>query len=157
MQRLKLTLAILKPDVYAQPIHHKRILKLIQKEGFIVANETVASWNQQQAKAFYKEHDGKFFQQRLVEFMSSGEFHAMVLAHKTEDAITKWRGLLGFTKCYKARHQNPTSIRAMYGLSDTRNAGHGSDSLESFVKEYEIIFPGWDPQQWATEFQETSG
>ena len=48
MQRLTLTLAILKPDVYAQPIHHKRILKLIQKEGFIVANETVASWNQQQ-------------------------------------------------------------------------------------------------------------
>ena len=48
------------------------------------------------------------------------------------------------------------SIRAMYGLSDTRNAGHGSDSLESFVKEYEIIFPGWDPQQWASEFRETS-
>ena len=60
-----------------------------------------------QADKFYEEHRGKFFQQRLVEFMSSGEFHALVLAHKTEDAVTKWRSLLGFTKCYKTRQKNP--------------------------------------------------
>lgn len=150
-----MTLAILKPDVYAHPIHHQRILKLIHKEGFVVAKETVTSWNRIQADKFYEEHRGKFFQQRLVEFMSSGEFHALVLAHKTEDAVTKWRSLLGFTKCYKTRQKNPDSIRALYGLSDTRNAGHGSDSLESFVKESKILFPDWDCAQWTIGNGET--
>ena len=60
-----------------------------------------------QAERFYEEHRGKFFYQRLVEFMSSGEFHALVLAHPSEPAITKWRGMLGLTKCYKARESQP--------------------------------------------------
>ena len=48
MQRLTMTLAILKPDVYAHPIYHQRILKLIHEEGFVVAKEAVTSWNKRQ-------------------------------------------------------------------------------------------------------------
>jgi len=148
MQRLTFTLALIKPDVYANPKHHETILNLIKKEKFVIAKDTVTSWSKGQAKEFYREHDGKFFQQRLVEFMSSGEFHALVLAHKTDDAILKWRGMLGMTKCYKSREFDRRSIRALYGLSDTRNAGHGSDSVESFENEVKLLFPSWDYKEW---------
>lgn len=36
---------------------------------------------------------------------------------------------------------HPDCIRALYGLSDTRNACHGSDSIESVIKEIQIFFP----------------
>lgn len=48
---------------------------------------------------------------------------------------------MGPTKVYKAIYSNPDCIRALYGLSDTRNACHGSDSEESALREISIIFP----------------
>ena len=151
MQRLSLTLAILKPDVFAHTIHHVKILDLISNEKFIIAKQSVLSWDPVQAEEFYSEHRGKFFQQRLVEFMSSGEFHALVLAHKREDAISKWRTMLGPTKCYQARQKSRDCIRSLYGLSDTRNAGHGSDSIENFEREVQFMFPGWDYKEWMAD------
>ena len=150
--RLTLTLALLKPDLYSHALHHDRVLKLLQREQFIIAKEAVVSWDRGTAEHFYREHQGRFFQQRLVEFMSSGEkFHALVLGHRTEDAVRKWRSMLGPTKCYQARggSEERGSIRALYGLSDTRNAGHGSDSLHSFEREVAFVFPGWDYKKWA--------
>lgn len=103
---------------------------------------------------------GRFFYQRLVEFMSrwatfwrilsqrfpclsqqpislsgsshdfcccschSGPMRAYVLAR--EDAIRHWRDLMGPTKVFRARHTSPASIRAQFGLTDTRNTTHGS-------------------------------
>ena len=67
---------------------------------------------------------GKFFFGRLVSYMSSGPINPMVLAHK--DAIQKWRALMGPTKSYVAQATAPHTIRGMYGLTDTRNATHGS-------------------------------
>ena len=48
----------------------------------------------------------------------------MILAH--EDAISRWRKLMGPTKVYKTQHEEPNCIRGMFGLSDTRNCTHGS-------------------------------
>lgn len=39
---------------------------------------------------------------------------------------------------------HPDSIRALYGISDTRNACHGSDSVESVIKEIKIFFPEFE-------------
>jgi nucleoside-diphosphate kinase len=52
-----------------------------------------------------------------------------------------WRQLLGPTKVFKAIHSHPDSIRGLFGLTDTRNACHGSDSVESVAKEIKIFFP----------------
>jgi nucleoside-diphosphate kinase len=49
-----------------------------------------------------------------------------------EDAIPKWRSLLGPTNSETARNQAPTSIRAQFGTDGTRNACHGSDSRNLF-------------------------
>ena len=43
------------------------------------------------------------------------------------------------------------SVRALYGLSDTRNAGHGSDSPESFQKEAKLMFPDLDYKDLVAE------
>lgn len=43
-----------------------------------------------------------------------------------EDAISHWRELMGPTKVYRARYTSPSTIRAQYGLTDTRNTTHGS-------------------------------
>lgn len=54
----------------------------------------------------------------------SGPMRAYVLAR--EDAIRHWRDLMGPTKVFRARHTSPASIRAQFGLTDTRNTTHGS-------------------------------
>ena len=138
------TLALLKPDVISNPVTHRTLLSLIKTTGFFIQHEGMISWSKAEARNFYSEHEGRFFHQRLVEFMSSGEFHALVLGHKTDNAITKWRELLGPTKCYQARAVNRECIRTLYGLTDTRNAVHGSDSVESFRREVKLVFPEYD-------------
>lgn len=49
---------------------------------------------------------------------------AYILAH--EDAVVRWRCLMGPTRVSRARNTAPDSIRGAYGLTDTRNATHGS-------------------------------
>lgn len=49
---------------------------------------------------------------------------AYILAR--EDAIRHWRELMGPTKVFRARYTSPASIRAQFGLTDTRNTTHGS-------------------------------
>lgn len=60
-------------------------------------------------------------------FMCSGPSDVHILAHS--NAIAQWRQLLGPTKVYQAQFTAPHSIRGMFGLSDTRNAAHGSGIL----------------------------
>lgn len=77
--------------------------------------------------------------------MPSGETEVLILEH--EDAISKWREMLGPTKVYKTIYSHPTSIRGLYGISDTRNACHGSDSPESALSEILKIFPDFKSSQ----------
>lgn len=42
------------------------------------------------------------------------------------NAIQDWRQLMGPTKVYHTIFTHPDSIRGMFGLTDTRNATHGS-------------------------------
>lgn len=65
-----------------------------------------------------------------------------------DNAISRWRALLGPTKVFRTVYTHPESIRGMYGLSDTRNAGHGSDSIESAKREIGIFFKDFDADQW---------
>ena len=79
---------------------------------------------------FFDNTAAKFFFERLVNYMMSGETEALVLAHS--QAIPKWRELMGPTKPSLAQSLAPDSIRALHGLTDTRNAVHGSGQLCSF-------------------------
>lgn len=81
----------------------------------------------------------------------SGPIEALVLGG--DSAISRWRALLGPTKVFKTIYSHPDSLRGMYGLSDTRNAGHGSDSMESAKREIGIFFNDFDVDQWLSRQQ----
>ncbi|XP_077990979.1 nucleoside diphosphate kinase 6-like [Glandiceps talaboti] len=143
---LQLTLAVIKPDVVAQPYKVQEIKQIILENNFYFVRSKLLKWSKADAQKFYAEHEGKFFYNRLVDYMTSGSLSAHVLAR--EDAIAHWRKLMGPTKVFKAKDTAPDSIRARYGLTDTRNGTHGSDSPESVKREIGIFFPSFDIQEW---------
>ncbi|XP_051818883.1 nucleoside diphosphate kinase 6 isoform X1 [Antechinus flavipes] len=79
----------------------------------------------------------------------SGPIRAYILAH--EDAIQLWRNLMGPTKVFRARYVAPDSIRGRFGLTDTRNTTHGSDSVVSARREIATFFPDFDERRWYQE------
>ncbi|XP_074599807.1 nucleoside diphosphate kinase 6 isoform X1 [Brevipalpus obovatus] len=92
---------------------------------------------------------GKFFHGRLISFITSGPLWAHILARP--DAIKTWRNLMGPTKVFKAIYEAPESIRGKFGLSDTRNAVHGSDSEETAFREMQFFFPEFSQHDWRTQ------
>ncbi|XP_038600633.1 nucleoside diphosphate kinase 6 isoform X3 [Tachyglossus aculeatus] len=146
---LQLTLALMKPDAVAHPLILEAVRDQILKHGFLIVRARELLWAREDCRAFYREHAGRFFYQRLVEFMSSGPMRACILARV--DAVRQWRALLGPTKVFRARHEAPDSIRGSYGLTDTRNTVHGSDSEVSAHREMAAFFPDFSPQRWYRE------
>lgn len=144
--RLQLTLAVIKPDVVAHPYRFRVIRDLILEKDFLVVRSKLLRWTRSDAERFYSEHKGRFFYNRLVGFMTSGPMCAQILAG--DDAISRWRKLMGPTKTYRAKHLEPESIRGQHGLTDTRNATHGSDSPESATKEIGFFFPEFNIPLW---------
>ncbi|CAO3595083.1 unnamed protein product [Absidia cylindrospora] len=74
--------------------------------------------------------------------MTSGPFQAYILS--SSDAIKKWRSLIGPTHPVRARIHQPDTLRALYGLTDTRNSFHGSDSDHNARQEIQFFFPDFD-------------
>lgn len=69
MQKLQLTLAIIKPHAVKNPVALSFIRQVI-KNKFIVVKSKRVSLDKETACNFYKEHCGKFFYNRLVTFMA---------------------------------------------------------------------------------------
>ncbi|KAK6626628.1 hypothetical protein RUM44_009104 [Polyplax serrata] len=144
--KLELTFAILKPHVAAVPFRLQDIHSKILANGFYIVRTKKQRITLDQAKEFYDEHREKFFYNRLVTFMSSGPCYFHILAR--ENAIQFWRNLMGPTKVFKTIFTHPHTIRGVHGLSDTRNATHGSDSEDSFKKEAKVFFPDFSASEW---------
>ncbi|KAJ8271035.1 hypothetical protein GJAV_G00122040 [Gymnothorax javanicus] len=143
---LQLTLAIIKPDAVAHPLMLEALHQKILENKFIIVKSKEIVWSRQHSERFYAEHKGRFFYQRLVEFMSSGPMWAYILAR--EEAVNHWRMLMGPTKVFRARYVAPSSIRACFGLTDTRNTTHGSDSEDSARREIAFFFPEFSVDEW---------
>ncbi|GAA5898155.1 uncharacterized protein JCM6883_000940 [Sporobolomyces salmoneus] len=139
---LQLTLGIIKPSVTAHQPHVQDIMRTIKQSGLEIVRTKRIFWKEKDAEQFYGEHKGRFYYPRLVQHASSGPFVALALCGP--DAIKRWRTLIGPTKVFQGQWEQPESLRARYGLSDTRNGFHGSDSSESAAKELGQVFEGWD-------------
>ncbi|XP_050996349.1 nucleoside diphosphate kinase 6 [Acomys russatus] len=148
-QALQLTLALIKPDAVAHPLILEAVHQQILSNKFLIVRTRELQWKKEDCRRFYREHEGRFFYQRLVEFMASGPIRAYILAHK--DAIQLWRTLMGPTRVFRARHVAPDSIRGSLGLTDTRNTTHGSDSVVSASREIAAFFPDFSEQRWYEE------
>ena len=120
---------------------------MILDEKFLIVRSKYLSLSRSRAEDFYAEHEGKFFYNRLVTYMSSGRCQPLILARP--GAILHWRQLMGPTKVFSTRFTAPSSIRGQFGLTDTRNSGHGSDSEQTAAREIEFFFPEFDVKAWA--------
>ena len=70
------------------------------------------------AHAFYGEHKGKSFFEKLVKFMTSGEVVGMELV--AENAILKWRQLIGPTNSL-VQSSIPLSLTIPFRPPDNRH------------------------------------
>jgi nucleoside-diphosphate kinase len=132
------TFAIIKPDAVKRRLTGK-ILQRIEDEGFSVRAMRRIHLSRQQAEGFYDVHRARPFFASLTEFMSSGPCVALVL--EADDAIKKWRTLMGATDPAKA---DAGTLRKEFAESIERNATHGSDAPETAAYEIGYFFAGID-------------
>ncbi|PID76054.1 MAG: nucleoside-diphosphate kinase [Deltaproteobacteria bacterium] len=130
------TFAIIKPNAFAEG-NAGKILSRIYEEGFTVVGLKKLFMDKSEAEGFYFVHKGKPFFDSLIDFMSSGPCIVMVL--EAEDAIKKWRELMGATNPADATEG---SLRKLYGASLGQNGTHGSDSPEAAAFEIGYFFSG---------------
>ncbi|KAL2932998.1 putative nucleoside diphosphate kinase 5, partial [Bienertia sinuspersici] len=132
------TLAIIKPDgVYGNC--SDKIKSLIIDGGFSITKEMKIQLDEVSAGSFYTEHSSKSFFRSLVEYMtSSGPVVVMIL--EKDNAVADWRELIGPTDAEKAKVTHPQSIRAMCGINAERNCVHGSDAIQSALREISFFF-----------------
>ncbi len=130
------TLAIIKPDAVAAR-HAGRIIQRIEEAGFQIRAMRLLHLTVRDAEGFYAVHRERPFFSSLTTFMSSGP--AVVLALESDDAIRKWRTLMGATDPAKA---DAGTIRKEFGRSIENNATHGSDAPETAAFEVGYFFPG---------------
>lgn len=93
--------------------------------------------SQADAEGFYAVHRERPFFGSLTKFMSSGP--VIVLALEADDAIKKWRALMGATDPGKA---DAGTLRKEFGRSIENNATHGSDAPDTAAFEVGYFFPG---------------
>ncbi len=132
------TLGIIKPDAVAAG-HAGEILAIIEENGFRLVAMKMAKLERRQAEAFYGVHRGKPFFDSLVSFMTEGQI--IVVALEREDAIRKWREVMGATNPANAAEG---TIRKRFGAGIERNAVHGSDAPETAQFELSFMFAGMD-------------
>ncbi len=132
------TFAIIKPDA-VKSRYTGRILQRIEEAGFTIRAMQMRSLSTNEAEGFYAVHRERPFFASLTQFMSSGP--VVVLALEAEDAIKKWRTLMGATDPAKA---DAGTLRKEFGASIENNATHGSDAAETAAFELGYFFPGID-------------
>ena len=128
------TLSMIKPNAI-EAGNLGNIIALFEKDGLRVAALKMKHLSPREARAFYAEHEGKPFFERLVDFMTSGPMCALVL--EGDNAVDRNREIMGATDPAKAA---PGTLRALYAESMTKNAVHGSDSTASATREIAFFF-----------------
>lgn len=131
------TFAMIKPDAYSQI---GKIIDSVYQNGFCINSLRMSKFTKETAGQFYGEHKEKSFYPNLESFITSDVVVGMELV--AEDAVTKWRELIGPTNTQNAKAQAPSSLRALFGTDGTRNAVHGSDSQGSMKREVDFWFKG---------------
>jgi len=132
------TLAIIKPDAVASR-RTGQIIQRIEDAGFQIRAMRLLHLSPREAEGFYAVHRERPFFGSLTKFMASGP--VVVLALEAEDAIKKWRNLMGATDPAKAE---AGTLRKEFGRSIENNATHGSDAADTAAFELGYFFPGME-------------
>ncbi len=130
------TFAIIKPNAFADG-NSGKIMSRIYEEGFKIVGIKKLYMGKVEAEGFYYVHRERPFFGELTDFMASGPCIVMVL--EAEDAIQKWRDLMGATNPAEAAEG---TLRREFGASLGENATHGSDAPETAAFEMGYFFSG---------------
>jgi nucleoside-diphosphate kinase len=134
MSNLEQTLIVVKPDGFKKGLVG-RIISRFEQKGFEIVNLKLFQFDVDTARRFYESHKDKHFFDELVSFICSGKTVGCIL--EGTNAVSTVRLMVGNTKSSEAL---PGSIRGDFGIGQTDNIIHASDSAESFIKESKIIF-----------------
>lgn len=128
------TLVLLKPDALQQGLVGEIISRLERRGLKIVAMKMI--WmDQALANRHYAVHKDKPFFAELVDFITSGPLIAAIF--EGEDAVEVVRETMGQTDPAQAR---PGTIRGDLAQDIVRNLIHGSDSVETAIREIDLFF-----------------
>ena len=140
---METTLIILKPDAVQRGLMG-RILSRFEEKGLQVVGAKLMSIPMSLAEKHYESHAGKGFYPGLVKFMTSSP--VLVLALRGNGAIAIARNMMGATFGSKAA---PGTIRGDFGVSNSFNLIHGSDSPEAAERELGLFFAKGEVNNWA--------
>lgn len=134
-----------------------KVIQRIIDEGLEIVQMKMMEFDDSLAEKFYAEHIGTSFYPALLAYITSGPIVAIELSGF--DAIQKWRQIIGPTQKELAVEKAPNSLRALYARNTTENLCHGSDSIDSAVRELTLIFgsapeymiPKLDPAEFDDE------
>jgi nucleoside-diphosphate kinase len=128
------TLILIKPDAVKRGIIGT-ILSRFEDKGFKIVKLKMIKLSEEDAKRFYDVHAGKPFFNDLISFITSGPIVAALI--EGESAVETVRKMIGPTNPKEAPKG---TIRGDFAKSITENVIHASDSPESFLREYKVIF-----------------
>jgi nucleoside-diphosphate kinase len=139
---METTLIILKPDAVQRGLMG-RILSRFEDKGLQVVGCKMMQIPMSLAERHYEAHKTKGFYPGLVKFMTSSP--VLVLALRGNGAIGIARNMMGATFGSKAA---PGTIRGDFGVSNSFNLIHGSDSPEAAERELGLFFGPGEVQNW---------
>ena len=131
---METTLIILKPDAVQRGLMG-RIISRFEEKGLQIVGCKLMQITPELAAQHYKDHVSKPFYPGLVKFMTSSP--VLVLAIRGNGAITVCRNMMGATFGSKAA---AGTIRGDFGVSNSFNLIHGSDSPEAAERELGLFF-----------------
>lgn len=146
--RKERTLALLKPDA---ALKLGEVIDMIINAGFTITKAKMTTLSRKEAIDLHADHQAKPYYNELLEFITSGPIVAMEILG--DDAISRWKILLGPANSAVAKTDAPESIRAHFGSDNIRNVAHGPDSFATAARELELFFPssgGRGPANTAT-------
>jgi nucleoside-diphosphate kinase len=129
------TLVLLKPDAVRRGLVGE-IIGRFEAKGLRIVAMQMRTADRDIADEHYAEHLQRDFYPPLRDFVTSGPLVAMIV--EGDSAIEVVRALNGATD---GRAAVPGTIRGDLSLSNRENLVHGSDSVDSAIREIGVWFP----------------
>ena len=136
------TLIIFKPDAVQRGLMG-RIMSRFEDKGLKVIGAKFMQISPELAAVHYEAHQKRPFYAGLVDFMTSSP--VMVLALEGVGAIAMCRSMMGATFGSQA---DAGTIRGDFGVSNSFNLIHGSDSPEAAERELDLFFQDGEILDW---------
>ncbi len=125
---------IFKPDAVQRALSGK-LLARFEERGLKLVALKMLQVSPELAAQHYAVHQGKFFYEGLVSYITSSPVVALVL--EGHEAIKVVRAMVGATRPWEAA---PGTIRGDFALMGLRNLIHASDAPETAVNEINLWF-----------------